>query len=159
MMIRSVISPSRGTACALLNRNFENGENAAMRQIVEREQYKISADPVKNRLYFQASGDLVDPLLFKHVADDWCMACSQMNPGFTILGDYSQVGVHFIKKEFTDGMKVVFDSGVKKVAVFWGKKVLGRWTTEQAAEAASTEYASKRRSFETRAEAEAWLDL
>ena len=130
-----------------------------MKTLVERDQYKISVDPVKNRLFFEAWGDLVEPEQFMHIPEDWSTACSHVSPGFTVLGDYSRVGVHIMKKESSEGMKVVFDAGVKKVAVFWGKKVLGRWTTEQAAEEASDKYAAVRKSFETRAEAEAWLDL
>ncbi len=129
-----------------------------MRVVVEREQYKISIDLQKNRAFFEAWGDIVEPELFKHIPDDWSKTCSQMRPGFTVLGDYTRVGAHFLKGEFSDGMKVVFDAAVKKVAVFWGKKILGRYTTEQAAAAASDEYAAKRKSFESRAEAEAWLD-
>ncbi|MFH1112769.1 MAG: hypothetical protein V1792_02500 [Pseudomonadota bacterium] len=128
------------------------------RVVVEREQYRMSIDSRNNRVLFEAWGDIVEPELFKHFADDWRKTCSQMNPGFTVIGDYTQVGAHFLKDEFSRGMKVISDAGVKKVAVFWGKRILGRYTTEQAAAAASDEYAAKRKSFVSRAEAEAWLD-
>jgi hypothetical protein len=129
-----------------------------MEVIVEREQYRIAVDRAKNRLLFEAWGDLIEAGQYKHIPDDWRTACSQVKPGFSVLGDYSRVGVHFMKRESAEGMKVVFDAGVKKVAVFWGVKVLGRWTTEQAAAEASDQYAAKRRSFENREEAEAWLE-
>ncbi len=129
-----------------------------MRVVVEREHYRMSVDIMKNRVLFEAWGDIVEPELFVHFADDWRTTCSQVHPGFTVLGDYTSVGVHFLKDAFTDGMKVISEAGVRKVAVFWGTKILGRWTTEQAAAAASDGYASKRKSFNTRAEAEAWLD-
>lgn len=130
-----------------------------MRIVVEREHYRMSVDTLQNRVLFEAWGDLVEPSLFTNFADDWRKTCSEVRPGFTVLGDYTQVGAHFIKEQFSEGMKVIFESGVKKVAVFWGKGVLGRWTTEQAAAEASSGYAARRKSFDTRAEAQAWLDL
>ena len=129
-----------------------------MKVVVEREQYRMSADLQKNRVFLEAWGDIVDPDLFKYFADDWKKTCSEVRPGFTCLGDYTKVGVFFLKDSFAEGMKVIFEAGVHKVAVFWGKRILGRWTTEQAAEMACSEYAAKRKSFETRAEAEAWLE-
>ena len=128
-----------------------------MKTVVEREHYRMSVDPVKNHVLFEAWGDCIDPELFVHFADDWRTACSHLTPGFTVLGDYTQVGVFFVKDSFAEGMKVIFESGVHKCAVFWGKGFLGRFTTERAAEMASDEYAARRKSFETRAEAEAWL--
>jgi hypothetical protein len=129
-----------------------------MKVVVEREQYRMLADAQMNRVVLEAWGDIVDPEVFKHFADDWKNTCSHVGPGFTCLGDYTKVGVFFLKDLFSEGMKVIFEAGVHKVAVFWGKGVLGRWTAEQAAEMASTEYAAKRKSFESRAEAEAWLE-
>lgn len=82
---------------------------------------------------------------------------TQVSPGLTCRGDYTEVGVFFLKDIFSHGMKDIFNAGVHK-AVFWGKRVLGKWTTEQAPSLASSEYAAKRKSFETRAEAEAWLE-
>jgi len=134
-------------------------EDANMRILIEREQYKISVDVQKNRLFFEVWGDLVEPALLEHFADDWTQACSQVTPGFTLLCDYTQHGVLFIQDSFAKGMVAINEAGVYKVAAFYGKKILGRYTTEQAAAAASSEYATKRKSFETRAEAEAWLAL
>lgn len=136
----------------------EREEDGNMKVVVEREQYRMLADTEKNRVVLEAWGDIVEPELFKHFADDWEKTCSLVSPGFTCLGDYTQVGVFFLKDAFAEGMKVIFQAGVRKVAVFWGKKVLGKLTTEQAASMASIEYAARRKSFETRAEAEAWLE-
>jgi hypothetical protein len=129
-----------------------------MTKIVEREQYRMSLDAAKNRILFEAWGDIVEPANFANFAADWKTVCSRMQPGFTVLGDYTQTGVFFLKDSFASGMKEIFQAGVRKVAVFWGNRVLGRWTTEQAAEAASAGYASRRKSFATRSEAEEWLD-
>jgi hypothetical protein len=129
-----------------------------MIKIVEREQYRISLDSNKNRLVLETWGDVVEPANFANYADDWKKACSMAKPGFTVLGDYTETGAFFLKEAFSAAMKEILLAGVRKVAVFWGSRILGRWTTEQAAEAASNEYAARRRSFATRAEAEGWLD-
>lgn len=129
-----------------------------MRVVVEREQYRMLADTQKNRVFLEAWGDIVEPEIFKHFAEDWRKTCSLVSPGFTCLGDYTQVGVFFLKEIFAEGMKVIFEAGVRKVAAFWGKRILGKLTTEESAALASPEYAAKRKSFETCAEAEAWLD-
>ena len=136
----------------------ERQENGKMRVVVERTQYRMLVDTQKNRVFLEAWGDIVEPELFKHFAADWKKTCSLVSPGFTCLGDYTQVGAFFLKDVFAEGMKVIFQAGVHKVAVFWGKKILGRITTEQSAALASSEYSAKRKSFETRAEAEAWLE-
>ena len=128
-----------------------------MKSVVEREHYRMSVDPPNNRISFEAWGDCVEPELFADFGDDWKKACSYVQPGFTVLGDYTQVGVFFVREAFAKGMEVIFESGVHKCAVFWGDGVLGKFTTEQAAELASPEYAAKRKSFKTREEAEAWL--
>ena len=130
-----------------------------MRQAIEREQYRMLVDDRKNRILFEAWGDIVEPAHFVHFAEDWQNVCAHMKPGFTVLGDYTRTGAFFLKDSFSKGMKAIYDAGVRKVAVFWGTQVLGKMTTELSAAAASSEYAAKRKSFKTRAEAEAWLDV
>ena len=129
-----------------------------MRVVVEREQYRMLVDTQKNRVFLEAWGDIAEPKLLKHIADDWKKTCSLVSPGFTCLGDCTQVGAFFLKDQFAEAGKVLFEAGVRKVALCWGKGILGRRTTGQAAAMVSGQYAAKRKSFDTRAEAEAWLD-
>ncbi len=129
-----------------------------MRTVVAREGYRITVDDSRNRLLFEVWGDVVDHGLFATILEDWRKACSVVRPGFTLLADYTQVGVFALPQIWSEAQALIVSAGVEKSAVFWGKRVLGRYATEKAAQDASTEYSMRRRSFETRAEAEAWLD-
>lgn len=129
-----------------------------MRVVVDRDQYKLSVDDTKNRLFLEVWGNLDDPKRFDNYLDDWEKALSHASPGFTLLADYTQTGVFFLPHIWKKAQLKIFQAGVSKVAVVWGKRILGKITTEQAAAEASTEYAERRRSFETLAEAEGWLD-
>ena len=66
-----------------------------MKVVVEREQYRMSADAQMNRVFLEAWGDIVDPELFKHFADDWKNTCSHVSPGFTCLEPVSKPQRHF----------------------------------------------------------------
>lgn len=126
--------------------------------VMVREQYAISVNSQKNQLFLEMWGDVVEHGLFGSFPDDWKEACALVRPGFTVLADYTKVGVFALPQIWSEAQKVILRAGVEKVAVFWGKKLLGKLSTQESAKQASTEYAMRRRSFETREEAEAWLD-
>ncbi|MFC1835571.1 hypothetical protein ACFL2Q_12670, partial [Thermodesulfobacteriota bacterium] len=103
-------------------------------------------------------GDVVEATDFSQFPEDLRSVCALPGPGYTLLADYAGIGVFALPEIWERAQAFVFESGVKKVAVFWGAGILGRWATEQSAQGASPEYAALRRSFKAREEAEAWLD-
>lgn len=129
-----------------------------MKDVVSKDRYRIYLDLDMNRLYLEVWDDVVDPELFAQFPEDIRKACTLLRPGFTLLADYTRVGAFFLPHIWEEAQAAVMEAGIAKSAVFWGKRLLGRMTTEESAKKASEEYARRRRSFETRAEAEAWLD-
>ncbi len=116
------------------------------------------ADADKNRVYMTFNG-FMDLDEAKKLRDDLAKALEKVTPGFTMVTDAQNYkpGSKEVQEVIASMAKLDADAGVSRVARVVGSQPLGGMQIDRLAkETADGEYPA--RHFETKEEAEAWLD-
>ncbi len=129
-----------------------------MNEIGSTKNFRVAVDKSKNRMLLVLSGDAVGakenqdaPLIVQK-------ACTELRPGFTCLGDQTQLKLFALPDIAREIMKVMMNAGVGKVASVWAKESFSKVVVGFAAKATGDEYLLRRKSFTDIDSAKAWLD-
>jgi len=120
--------------------------------------YRIAVDPMKNRMHTWYVGEFMrtedNPRFLDHTKE----ACGRLKPGFTVLADMVDLKMMGLPDVAQLVQATLLDSGVARVAAVWSKESFSKLVVDSSAQKVGESYAGKRKSFASRAEAEAWLD-
>jgi len=121
--------------------------------------YRIAVDVAKNRLYTWFKGDLVADRDGVGLLENTRKACTLMKPGFTSLTDFTDVTLLGLPDLMEKAQRILASSGLSKSAKVWADQLFARRVVDaQAQKVEEGSFSNKRRAFQSRAEAEAWLD-
>ena len=121
--------------------------------------YRIAVDVAKNRLYTWFKGDLVADRDGVGLLENTRKACALLKPGFTSLTDFTEVTLLGLPDLMKTAQGILATSGVSKSATVWGDQLFAKRVVDaQAQKVKEGSFSDKRRAFQSRAEAEAWLD-
>jgi hypothetical protein len=125
--------------------------------IAETEFYSIETDRVKNRAYLTFTGFCKDVDKMSNFLNDIEKATQGLTKGFTLLTDASQMKTP--SKEVSDlhesSQKIWIEKGLLKTAEIIPESAMVQMTLKRY----SSSTGMKKKEFQNRVEAEAWLDL
>ncbi len=127
-----------------------------METIAQTSRYSISVDRNKNRMYLTLKGIWLNSDDFPNYKDDLRKATLELSIGYTILTDITQMNIpsDAVKKLHFEAQIIVIEAGLKKTAELEPTGLSRKVAFEEYAE----ESGMKRRGFNNKKEAEAWLD-
>ena len=129
-----------------------------MKEIGAGPHHRVEVDTAKNRMYLTFFGDALRDVAAAGLRDQIQTAITLMKPGFTALGDFTEMnllGLPDIVRELQTGY---LKAGVRKAASVWSHESFAKVIVDSSAQKVSGEYSEKRKVFKNRAEAEVWLD-
>lgn len=89
-----------------------------MHLIAFRPEYQITVDPAKNRVFYKPFAEMNQAAALPHYLADWQLALAQVQSGFTILTDVTQMGAanpHLLDT-FVAAQSLLVVGGVRLVA-------------------------------------------
>lgn len=123
--------------------------------IVENKFYQLSLSISKNRAYLKIIGFWRNPEVVPEYITDWKKALSELNDGFTLLTDASEMKTHpqEMRKLHEEAQKLVLEAGLSKVA-----EVIANDITEYQLDSIAETNSFPKKSFRSVEDAEKWLD-
>ena len=89
-----------------------------MHLIAFRPEYQITVNPAKNRVFYKPFAEMNQAAALPHYLADWQLALAQVQSGFTILTDVTQMGAanpHLLDT-FVAAQSLLVAGGVRLVA-------------------------------------------
>ena len=123
--------------------------------IAQTPQYQISVQKEKNRAFLKINGFWRNAEQVSNYLTDWEKAVAELKPGFTLLTDATEMKIHptSVRELHEKAQAYVIKAGVRKVAELQLNKV-----AELQLDSVSKDTKMPKQNFNTREEAELWLD-
>lgn len=123
------------------------------------ENYRITIDATKNRLYILVVGEAMTPKGVQGLVPAVKAGCKALKPGFTAVADFLEMTLLGLPDVVRDVQEALVAAGLGKLASIWHKETFAKMVVDDLAQkAARGALSERRRVFHTRPEAEAWLD-
>jgi len=130
-----------------------------MKEIGAGPHHRVEVDTAKNRIYLSFFGDALSDAAAAGLRDSIQVAISLMRPGFTALGDFTEMKLMGLPDVALQLQTSLSNAGVRKAASVWSHESFAKMLVDSSAQKVKGgEYVAKRKVFNNRAEAEAWLD-
>ena len=130
-----------------------------MTEVGSGSKYRIAVDVTKNRLYTWFKGELIASSDAAGLLETTKTAFTMLKPGFTSLTDFMEVTLLGLPDVMQSAQRLLASSGLSKSATVWTNEGFAKIIVDSGAQKVSEgSFATKRRSFRSRVEAEAWLD-
>ena len=130
-----------------------------MQEIGSSVNYRIAIDAARNRVYFWFIGDIMSAAGTKDLPSDTKRACEALKPGFTGLADFTEMNLLGLPDMAQQVQTILMDAGLARMASVWSKESFGKLIVDSTAQkVAGGAYEARRKVFDDRASAEAWLD-
>jgi hypothetical protein len=130
-----------------------------MKEIGTGPHHRVEVDAAKNRIYLTFFGDALTDTAAAGLRDSLQAAITLMKPGFTALGDFTEMNLMGLPDVARQLQTSLSSAGVKKAASVWSHESFAKMLIDSSAQKVKEgEYSAKRKVFKNRAEAEAWLD-
>jgi len=129
-----------------------------MKEIGAGPHHRVEIDTAKNRMYLTFFGDALTDAAAVGLRDEIQAAIALMKPGFTALGDFTEMNLLGLPDIVQQLQMTLLNAGVRKAASVWSHESFAKVIVDSSAKKVSGEYSDKRKVFKSRVEAEAWLD-
>jgi hypothetical protein len=130
-----------------------------MKEIGTGPHHRVEVDTAKNRMYLAFFGDALSDAAAAGLRDEIQAAIALMKPGFTALGDFTEMNLMGLPDVAQQLQTALLNAGVKKAASVWSNESFAKILVDSSAKKVSAgEYSERRKVFKNRLEAEAWLD-
>lgn len=136
----------------------DENRGCLMEEIGSTGNVKVAIDRTKNRVLLTFTGDILHSAAVEPVPDIMRKACEQLNPRFACLADFTGMKLLSLTDFALNIQHELMQAGVRKVAAVWSYESFAKIIVEKSAEKVGSEYASRRKSFMDRVDAEKWLD-
>lgn len=105
-----------------------------MRLIAFRPEYQLTADPVKNRIFYKPFAEMNAATALPDFLPDWQRTLAQVQPGFTVLTDTTQLTASnpALLDAFMAAQALIMARGVRTVAEIHRPGATTEAVTEQA---------------------------
>jgi hypothetical protein len=120
--------------------------------------HRVEVDTAKNRIYLTFFGDALSDAAAAGLRDEIQAAISLMKPGFTALGDFTEMNLLGLPDIVQQLQATIVNAGVRKAASVWSHESFAKVIVDSSAQKVSGEYSERRKVFKSRVEAEAWLN-
>ena len=130
-----------------------------MKEIGTGPHHRVEVDTAKNRIYMTFFGDALSDAAAAGLRNSLQASIALMKPGFTALGDFTEMNLMGLPDVARDLQTTLLNSGIRKAASVWSHESFAKMLIDSSAQKVKEgEYSAKRKVFKNRAEAEAWLD-
>jgi hypothetical protein len=130
-----------------------------LEQIGSNLNYRASVDIIKNRVYLNFFGDILNTQGVDGLLPDISKAVARMKPGFTVLADFTEMTMLGLPDVVVSVQTTLAKTAMRKVASVWTEDTFAKMIVDTSAhKVGDGSYENKRRVFKNKAEADAWLD-
>jgi hypothetical protein len=129
-----------------------------MKEIGAGPHHRVEVDTAKNRMYLTFFGDALRDAAAAGLRDEIQAAIALMKPGFTALGDFTEINLLGLPDIVQQLQATILNAGVRIAASVWSHESFAKIIVDSSAQKVSGEYSERRKVFKNRVEAQAWLD-